>query len=183
MTTSTILAPVALDQANDTVRPVLEGIQKAYGEIPNLMAGMANSPALLHGYLALNAQFEKTSLTAEARQFILLAVSEINECRFCSAAHSAALKHMLRIDAEKVEAVRDRRPTGDTKLDALLNLAQALTERRGQNVDLELNAFFAAGYTEAQVGEVLIGIGLKTMSNYLDHLGQYELGMFEPEGR
>lgn len=183
MTNITILAPVTLESAPESVRPTLEKIKSAYGQVPALMAGMANSPALLHGYLALSEQYDQGTLTPEERQYVLLAVSEENECRFCSAAHATILKHMLKASPQVVEAVRNNQPTGDARRDALVALARALNTRRGKDVQSELDAFFAAGFTEPQVAEVLVGIGLKTMSNTIDHLGHYDLGAFAAEAR
>jgi uncharacterized peroxidase-related enzyme len=183
MTKTSILAPVTTESAPEAVRPTLEKIRSAYGQVPALMAGMANSPVLLHGYLALSEQYDRGTLTAEERQYVLLAVSDENECRFCSAAHATILKQMLKAAPEVVDAVRNNRPTGDARRDALVALARAINTRRGQNVQAELDAFFASGFTEPQVAEVLVGIGLKAMSNTLDHLGHYDLGVFAAEAR
>ena len=67
-------------------QPVLEGVQKAFGFIPNLMATMANSPEMLKGYLALDAEWDKTSFTPQERNLALLAASLENQCGYCTAA-------------------------------------------------------------------------------------------------
>jgi hypothetical protein len=67
-----IFQPLTTETAPDASRPVLEKIQKAYGFIPNLIATYANSPAVLKGYLALDAEFEKAAFSRGEQQVILL---------------------------------------------------------------------------------------------------------------
>jgi hypothetical protein len=38
-----------------------------------------------------------------------------------------------------------------------------------------INLFLAAGYTKDQLLEVLIGVGLKTISDYFDHIAEIEI--------
>ncbi|MDX2179217.1 MAG: carboxymuconolactone decarboxylase family protein [Bryobacteraceae bacterium] len=149
--------------------PVLDKIQKTFGFTPNLMATFANSPAVLEGYLALDAHFEKTAFTPVERQIILLAASVENRCGYCIAAHSTIAKGFLHAEAGVVAAVRAGQSTGDAKIDALVALTREIVEKRGFASEATIAAFVAAGYKPAQAMELLLGVALKTISNYLDH--------------
>ena len=92
------LKPQTIQAAPDGSKEGLRSIQKRFGFIPNLMATLANSPAVLNGYLALDAAWENSSLTREERQIVLLTASVENKCRYCVAAHVTGLKAM-RLDA------------------------------------------------------------------------------------
>jgi AhpD family alkylhydroperoxidase len=105
----------------------------------------------------------------------MLAASEANDCEYCVAAHSSIAKRFVKVDAALVDATRRRTPLSDAKLDALVTFTRRVVEQRGQLAEAELAAFLAAGYTKAQVIEVLLGVGMKTFNNYVDHIAHTPL--------
>jgi uncharacterized peroxidase-related enzyme len=169
-TTDGLFAPLTIATASEASRPALERIQRSLGFIPNLMAVFANNPTVLEGYLALGAVFEKGSFTSRERQIILLAVSLENNCNYCAAAHSQIAKGLLNTPPEVIAAVHNNLPVPDVKLNALVSLVRELVRERGYAKDKSIQKFLAAGYKKEQVMELLLGIGLKTISNYLDHI-------------
>jgi uncharacterized peroxidase-related enzyme len=173
--TDTLFAPLTIAIAPEASQPALEKIQKTLGFIPNLMAVLANNPAVLQGYVALDAAFEKGSFTPRERQIILLAVSVENHCNYCAAAHSTIARGVLQTPAEVVAAVRDNTPVPDAKLNALVTLARELVRERGYAKDKTIQKFLAAGYKKDQVMELLLGIALKTISNCVDHISPIPL--------
>jgi uncharacterized peroxidase-related enzyme len=171
----TLFSPVDLETAPEKSRPLLENVQKSFKFIPNLFGVFANSPVLLEGYMALEKAFDKGSLNAVERQIILLSASVENRCGYCIAAHSTVLKAFLHAPAEVVSAVRANEPVSDPKLQALVALTKEIVTERGHVSEQVMDNFLAAGYRKDQVLEVLIGVALKTMSNYLDHISHTEL--------
>jgi AhpD family alkylhydroperoxidase len=130
----------------------------------------------------MSEAFAKSSLSPLEQQLVALAVSEANDCAFCVAAHSAIAKRMLKADAALVAAVRDRQPLADPKLDALVAFVRQVVEQRGFIGEAALAAFLEAGYTRASVLEVLLGVGMKTFNNYVDHVAHVPLNnQFKPE--
>jgi len=170
VTTEALFAPLTIATAPEASRPALEKVQKSLGFIPNLMAIFANNPTVLEGYLALGAVFEKGSFTPREKQIILLAASLENNCNYCAAAHSAIAKGVLHTPSEVIEAVHNNTPVPDGKLNALVSLVRELVRERGYAKDKTIQKFLAAGYSKEQVMELLLGIALKTISNYLDHI-------------
>lgn len=69
-----------VETAPEGSRPLLEKSLKAWRMIPNLHAVMAESPQSLQAYQELHHLFTQTSLTAEERSVVWLAVSTANEC-------------------------------------------------------------------------------------------------------
>ncbi len=169
------LKPLTLENAPEASKPLIEGIQKTYGFVPNLMATFANSPAVLEGYLAMDAAWSKSSLSPSERQLILLTVSVQNACGYCTAAHSTILKQMMKVDPETVRAIREKRTTGNAKQDALVGFVMELVSERGHVSGSTKKRFFFFFYTPVHMMEVLIGLALKTVSNTLDHLNPVEL--------
>jgi uncharacterized peroxidase-related enzyme len=169
-TTDTFFAPLTVATLPEASRPMLEKVQKSLGFIPNLMAIFANNATVLEGYLALGAVFEKGSFTPRERQIILLAASVENHCNYCAATHSQIAKALLRTPAEIIAAVQNNTPVPDAKLNALVALVRELVRERGYAEEKSIERFLAAGYKKEQVMELLLGIALKTISNYLDHI-------------
>lgn len=169
-TTETLYARLTVATAPKASRPMLEKVQKSLGFIPNLIATFANSATALEGYLALGAVFEKGSFTPMERQIILLAASAENNCDYCAAAHSQIAKSLLHTPTQVIAAVHDNTPVPDAKLNALVSLVRELVRDRGYAKERTIQKFLAAGYKKEQVMELLLGIALKTISNYLSHI-------------
>ncbi len=168
------------DSAPEAVLETLAKVESAYGFVPNLLATMAEAPALANGYFALASLFEQTTLTPVQRQVVLLAASRENECEYCMAAHTAGA-HGARVPADVVEGLREGRELADPKLEALRRFTTAVVGKRGWVEDREVDAFLRAGYTRAQVLEVILGVGLKTLTNYTNHIAKTPLDReFEP---
>lgn len=163
-----------LTSAPEAARPLLEQVHKSLGFVPNLYATLAESPAVLQGYLGLSATLGKGTLTPAEQELLHVAISAENGCAYCVAAHST-LAGMKRIDPGTVEDVRTGRVLADPKRNALVALAREAIRRRGLVSDPTMTAFLDAGYTSAQLLEVMAHIGLKTIANYLNNLADTPL--------
>lgn len=152
----------------------LAGAEKAFGFIPNLLGVFAESPAALKAYLTLGELFGSTSFSDTERQVILLAISRFNDCRYCVAAHSA-IAGMQNVPADVVDAIRNDTPITDSRLEALRSFTTAIVDKRGWVTDEDLSAFIGAGYTRANVLEVILATSFKTLSNYTNHIAETPL--------
>lgn len=164
------LKPLTIETAPDASQETLKSIKKGFGFIPNLMATFANSPAVLNGYMSLDAEWSKSSLSALEQQIILLTTSVENKCRYCIAAHSTILKSMMKVDTEVVNSIRSKTPLKDLKLNALVAFTREVVAERGHASESSKTKLINVGYSEVTMMEILVGVALKTMSNYLDHL-------------
>lgn len=157
------------DSAPDASKELLEAAQAKYGFVPNLMGEMAEAPSMLKAYLALGEALEASSLTPKEQQVVVLTMSYLNQCAYCMTAHSAVAK-MVRLPQSEISALREGRPLNDAKLEALRRFAGLLVEQRGRASEEDVATFLAAGYTQAQILEVIVGLAFKTLSNFTDHL-------------
>lgn len=158
-----------IQSAPEGSRSMLEGVEKAWGFVPNLHRVLAESPAALEAYSALWTIVEKTSLTAIERNIAYLAIIYENECEYCMAGHSG-LSKMAGVAAEHITALRNNLPLADAKLEALRRFAALVTRNRGVVSEAEVAAFKAAGYTNQTVLDVLVVAATKLISNYTNHL-------------
>ena len=155
--------------ANST--PLLEGAQKAYGFLPNLLATMAESPAMLEGYMTLAGIFDKTNLTETERQIILMTNNRLNGCIYCMAAHTT-ISQMKGVPEDVVTALRDNTPIANAKLEALRVFAEKINVSRGWPEESDVQALLSAGYPKQTVLDVILGTGLKVLSNYTNHVAE-----------
>lgn len=152
------------DNVSPTNQALFDKLKKALGFVPNLYATFAHSETALGTYLAL--QNAKSSLSSKAREVINLAVSEVNQCAYCLAAHTAVGK-MVGFTEEQILDIRGGTAPFDARLDALARLVRNVALQRGHADSDVLQAFFAAGWTEGNLVDVMLVIGDKTVSNYL----------------
>ena len=158
-----------VETAPEAARPSMENTRKALGFVPNLIGTMAEAPTLAEAYLSVAGIFEKTSFDATERQVILLAVSRYNRCHYCMAAHSA-LASMQGAPQVVIDALRNDERIPDPRLEALRTFTAMMVEDRGWVDQESIDAFIEVGYNRQQVLEVIVGIGLKTLSNYANHV-------------
>ncbi len=156
------------ETAPEGSKPILAAAQRKFGFVLNLIRVMAEAPAAGEAYMAVMDIFERSSLSDAEQQTILLSVSFVNECEYCMAAHSV-VAGMKNVPAEIIEALRAGAVLPDTKLDALAVLTRSIVETRGWPTETSKEAFFAAGYGTDEYLEVIVGVTVKTLSNYVNH--------------
>ena len=135
---------------------------------------MAGSPSLVNAYLALGRLFNETSLLPAERQVVLLTVSFENESEYSMSAHTVTAK-IAGVPDEIIERLREGRALPYAKLEALRLFTRKLVSSRGRPTKEDVQAFFSAGYDRKHVLDVLVGIGMKTLSNYTDHIADIRL--------
>lgn len=155
-------------------RELLADGRKRFGFLPNLYGYMAESPALLRSYCDLSELFAGSSLTPVQQQVVLLTVSRFHDCRYCVAAHST-VADMMQVPAEITDAIREDREIGEPDLQALREFTESLLEQRGWVSAQQQGILLSSGYSRRQLMDVLVGVALKTLSNYTNHLTQTEL--------
>ena len=163
-----------LGTAPDKSVKLLEAMKQSAGFIPNLLGVMAESPAVAEAYTTLGKIFSRTSLTPVEQQVTLLAINRYNECDYCMAAHSV-IASAQKVPADVIQAIRDDQPVKDERLEALRLFATQVVDQRGWVQDADISAFLSAGYTHAQVLEVILAVSFKTLSNYTNHVAETPL--------
>ncbi|WP_281637301.1 carboxymuconolactone decarboxylase family protein [Flavobacterium marginilacus] len=165
MTTTTFSVP-ARSEVSENNQAIFDNLQKALGFVPNLYAVIANSKNGLEKYLAY--QNAKTSLNNKEKEAVNLIVSQVNNCVYCVSAHTVIGK-MNGFTDEQILDIRKGK-AADAKLNALVQLAGEITKTRGEaNSDL-VDAFFAQGFTNENLVDLILLISDKTAMNYLHNL-------------
>lgn len=158
-----------IESAPEASKSLLESSQKAYGMIPNLHGVLAGAPEVLDGYQKLHELFTNTSFNNEELTVVWQSINVEHSCHYCVPAHTGIAKSM-KVDDAIIEALRNETPLEDAKLEALRTMSLAMTRNRGNVSQEDLEAFYAAGYGERQVLEIILGLSQKVISNYTNHI-------------
>ncbi|WP_067816777.1 carboxymuconolactone decarboxylase family protein [Nocardia inohanensis] len=150
--------------------PLLDEVRKRMGRVPNMTKVMANSTAVLEGYLGLSGALKKGALPAATSERIALAVGAANDCGYCVAAHTFAGKRVAGLDDAEIAAAQHG-TSADAKEAAAVAFARELTESRGK---ADPAAALAAGWTQEQLLEIIALVALQTLTNYVNKVGETE---------
>ena len=155
-------------------QPVLAGVRKSLGFVPNLFGVLAEAPVAVEAYGTLNELFTRSSFTPTERHVVWFANIYENDCTYCMAAHTGLAK-LENVPEEVVEATRSGEPYPDARLEALRQFTRSLVVNRGWTSDEELDTFLAAGFTKQHVLEILVGVAHKVISTYANHIAKTPL--------
>jgi uncharacterized peroxidase-related enzyme len=166
---SRIPTPASIEAAPEAAQPLLETVNKQLGSVPNLFRIVANSPAALGGYLGLHGALAKGALDPKTRERIALAVAEINGCSYCRSAHSYIGAKLLHLDQAELAANRAG-GSNDPKADAAVRFAVEIARERGHLAEDDLRAVKLAGYSDAEIVEIIAHVALNTLTNYVNEV-------------
>lgn len=161
-----------VDTAPVEARERVQNVRRANGYLPNLIGVLANAPTALETYQVVGAINARAGLSPEEREVIQITAAARNGCGFCVAGHTAIARRKLEMPEPVIQALRDTRALEDPKLNALARFTLTVMEKKGQVSDAELQAFFDAGYSQANALEVVLGVSLATLCNYANNLAR-----------
>jgi uncharacterized peroxidase-related enzyme len=164
----------AAEQTPAASRPLLDAVHKQLGVVPNLMRMLGNSPAALGGYLGLNSALGKGTIGAKTGERIALAIAEFNRCGYCLAAHSYLGRNLAKLDDAEMAANRNG-GSFEAKADAAVRFAVNVARERGHVSDAAVQAVKSAGYSDAEVVEIVLHVALNTLTNYVNEVAQTEI--------
>ena len=160
-----------IETADPIASEIMQNTKNKIGMVPNMYELMANNPALLDAYGAAYNTFRANSGFAPPEQeVVFLSVAFENNCEYCMAAHSFVGDKMTNVPTEVTDAIRNNTEVPDAKFRALSLFTRAMTAKRGNPSQEDIENFLAAGYTKNHILGVIAGIGVKTMSNYFNHV-------------
>jgi uncharacterized peroxidase-related enzyme len=160
--------------ASGAAGELLARTNRALGLIPNMTKVMANSPALLKGYLDLSGALAHGTLDAGVRERIAVAVAEYNGCTYCLSAHTYLGQHVASVPAAELTLAREAR-SSDPNTQAILTLADAIVRTSGNVDDEAIAAARAAGVTDTEIAETVGNVAINVLTNYLNNLSQVEV--------
>lgn len=167
------IAPVESNNSDALTVELLDGIKKKMGSVPNILQTMAHSLPATKAYLAMSQSLAAGSISPRVREQIALAVGESNSCDYCVAAHTVLGKSAGLSQEETVLARQGR--ASDAREQVAVEFVQQLAEQRGHVQDDAVQRLTDAGYSQAEVIELVAYTALNIFTNYFNHVAETEV--------
>lgn len=163
----------AREAAPAAAQPLLDAVEKSLGSVPNLFRLVGQSPAALSGLLGLNGALSK-ALDARTRERIALAVAQVNGCDYCLSAHTYLGLNVAKLDAAEI-ALNRTGHSGDPRADVAVAFAAKVATHRGQVSDADIAAVKLAGFSEAQIIEIVGLVVVNVFTNFINNVAETEI--------
>lgn len=161
----------SIETAPEASKSQLEASVKSFGMLPNLHGVLSEAPELLEAYKMLHDLFQQSSFNNEELTVVWQTINVEHECHYCVPAHTG-IAHMMKVDPALTEALRNDETLPDAKLQVLKETTLSIVRNRGNISGAEIEAFYAAGYTQRQLLEIILGLSQKVISNYTNHIAK-----------
>ena len=156
----------SVESATGSNKDTFAAFQKALGMVPNMIRVMGNSPAVLQSYAQFSGAMGTAKLSAKIREQIALLTAQSNACSYCLSAHSA-LGKMVGLNQAQIDGAR-RLESDDPRTFAALKFAQAVIDLRGGVGPSDIKAVRAAGFTDAEIAEIVASVALNFFTNFFN---------------
>ncbi|MBB6146050.1 putative peroxidase-related enzyme [Silvibacterium bohemicum] len=167
------LSAIQPDQATGKAKELLDAVHSAMKMTPNMTRVMANSPAVLQGYLSFSGALAGGVLNHKLREELALAVSEQNSCQYCVSAHTAIGK-MVGLSGAEIEAARDG-DSASPKTAAALKFAREIVAKQGRASESDVEAVRAAGFNDGEIAEIIAHVALNVFTNYFNNTADVDV--------
>jgi uncharacterized peroxidase-related enzyme len=167
------LAVPTRDDVPEASRKTLDAVHQQLGVVPNLFRLIASSPAALAGFIGLSGAL-KSALDVKTRERIALAVAEVDGCDYCLSAHRYLALNLAKIGPEEIELNRQG-GSADPKADAAVRFAVKVVKDRGHVGDADVAAARAAGFSDAELVEIVAVVAENVFTNLLNEVAKTDI--------
>ncbi|MES2058464.1 MAG: peroxidase-related enzyme [Pseudomonadota bacterium] len=161
------------DDVPEASRATLDVVHQQLGVVPNLFRLMANSPAALAGYMGLSGALKRV-LDVKTRERIALAVAQVNGCDYCLSAHSYLALNLAKIGPEEI-ALNRSGASSDARADVAVRFAASVARERGHVSDADIAAVRLAGFTDAEIVEIVALVAENVFTNFLNEVAATDI--------
>jgi len=149
------------EHAEGAVEQTLEELAKR-GPIGPMVRGMANSSALLRGYLDLSRAMKRSHLDRRVGERVSLAVQEWLGCDYCLAAHTEVARK-AGLSEHDIALARQGTAT-DPKIAALVAFGQQVAAAPAEVTDEQVAGLREHGWRDEQVADVVGLVALNVLT-------------------
>lgn len=151
----------------------LDAVKANIGSVPNIFQTFSHSPAVLDFYMQGSGALKNTSISGALREQIALVVAGLNGCDYCASAHTAIGKGEGLSDDETQMNLKGQ--ASDAKAQAALDFAAKIVKTRANITDADLDAFKAAGWSDAEALEIVAVVAFNIFTNYFNHVADTDV--------
>ena len=164
---------VTTEQANEQQLALFQAIENQLGMVPNFLKVFANSPTALQAFLGLHRIANEGDLDAKTKERIALGLAEQNACQYCVSAHTAIGKN-AGLSGDEILANRAG-GSQDAKAAVAVKFSRSLAENNGDVTTAELLEIRNAGYSDAEIVEIITHVGMNVLTNILGKASRVEI--------
>jgi len=164
---------VTNETANSEQKELLAAIQSQLGMVPNFLKVFANSPAALRAFLGLHGIANEGSLDPQTRERIALGLAQQNSCEYCLSAHTA-IGRKAGLSNEEIDANRAG-TSQDEKAAVAVKFARSVAENTGEVTTAEITEARNAGYSDAEIVEIITHVGMNVLTNMIGKASRLEI--------
>jgi len=166
------MATETLTQKQEEIR---NQVKEAFGFVPNVIETMIeHNPTVAEFYLTGSGMLGNGTFNEKEHQAVIIAASTFNDCNYCTTAHSA-LGKQAGISDDDLKAIADQNTPSDERLAALTKATWTIQEKRGWLEESDIQELDQLGVGTTEIYEIIAIIGLKTISNYVNHINKTEI--------
>jgi len=167
------------EEVSPKAQEAVQATVKRLGRLPNMMQAMANSPAVLNGYVRVHAALAEGTLAPKLREIIAVLVAHYNDCDYCLAAHTAAAKRFHFTEQDILLAFDGK--AADKKIEAAVRFVLDILHTHGGIGQEEIDAVRSAGYTDGEIAEMVAVTAAQFYSNFFNRAFNTDLDYPVPE--
>lgn len=143
-------------------RELLTDLVAEHGQVGDMVATMATSPAVLSGYLQLSRAMRRTKLSRKASERVSIAVQEQQGCGLCLQSHIDAARR-LGIDDDEIKRARTG-SSDDAKFAAIIELGLRVYREPSSITDEHLDALRGHGFSDREIADVVGIVALNILT-------------------
>ena len=167
------------EEVSPKAQEAVQATVKRLGRLPNMMQAMANSAAVLNGYVRVHAALAEGTLAPKLREIIAVLVAHYNDCDYCLAAHTAAAKRFHFTEQDILLAFDGK--AADKKVEAAVRFVLDILHTHGGIGQEEIDAVRSAGYTDGEIAEMVAVTAAQFYSNFFNRAFNTDLDYPVPE--
>lgn len=139
------------------------------GRIADVYLEFANSEAALQAYLNMEKALQAGSLALRDVETIKLLVSELTQCQYCLSIHSFKSRQAGISEADQL-LIRQAKPTGNERTDAIVHLVQALVRQPGTLDQSLFDQARAVNLSDENLVDICMCISTIFFTNITNHI-------------
>ncbi|MDT0615689.1 carboxymuconolactone decarboxylase family protein [Streptomyces lancefieldiae] len=156
------LSRLTPDTAVGASRDLLADLVSRHGQVGDMVATMAHSPAVLGGYLQLSRAMGRAKLDRRISERVSIAVQVLQGCGLCLDAHVGAAR-ALGVGEEEIERARAG-TSADPAIAAVIALALRVHREPASITDDQVTALREHGFSDRAIADVVGVVALNILT-------------------
>ena len=165
---SRIDIPGRQETAASSLQPLFHFVSRRFGFVPVLYRVLSISPHSLNGLMEMQVALSR-ALDVRTRERIAIAVSEVNGCDYCVCAHSYVAHYFAKLVPQEIALNRVGRSL-NRDAESAITFARKVSVSWGKVNTEDLNDIRAAGYSDAQIVEIIALCAQVFLTNLLANI-------------